>query len=86
MLNKWDNIFVFLELDVWNVYIVKNISIYQADSPETTDFFLQLPQNYIIPWGASRLKTLDQIGVWHNCSFYWHHPGFNNYNMGRLVK
>ena len=53
------------------------ISIYQANGSETTGLFLQFPQIDTTPRGESRHKTHDQIhAVYHNCSFYWHHPGF----------
>ena len=39
------------------------------------------------PRGESRHETHDQIhAVYHNCSFYWHHPGFDNFSMDRLLK
>ena len=37
--------FVFYKLDIWNVYFITNISVYQAIGSETTDWFLLLPQN-----------------------------------------
>ena len=64
------------------------ISIYQANGSETTGLFLQFPpQIDTTPRGESRHKTHDQIhAVHHNCSFYWHHPGFDNFSMDRLLK
>ena len=64
------------------------ISIYQANGSETTGLFLQFPpQIDTTPRGESRHKTHDQIhAVYHNCSFYWHHPGFDNFSMDRLLK
>ena len=63
------------------------ISIYQANGSETTALFLQFPQIDTTPRGESRHKTHDQIHVvYHNCSFYWHHPGFYNLSMDRLLK
>ena len=47
--------------------------------------FLHLPQNDTIPKGVACHTGLLQIPVYRNCSFYWHHSGFDNYNMGRLV-
>ena len=62
------------------------ISIYQANSSETTGLFLQFPQIDTTPRGESRHKTHDQIHAeYHNCSFYWHHPGFDNFSMDRLL-
>ena len=63
------------------------ISIYQANGSEITGLFLQFPQIDTTPWGESRHKTHDQIqAVYHNYSFYWHHPGFDNFSMDRLLK
>ena len=36
---------MFHELDIWNVYFITNISVYQAIGSETTGLFLLLPQN-----------------------------------------
>ena len=47
--------------------------------------FLQLPQNDTIPHGVGRHTPLG-TGVLSNCSFYWHHSGFDDNNMGRLKK
>ena len=46
--------------------------------------FLQLPQNDTIPQQGGRHTPLG-TGVLGNCSFYWHHSGFDDNNMGRLV-
>ena len=47
--------------------------------------FLQLPKNDTIPQGVGRHTSLG-AGVLCNCSFYWHHLGFDNDSMGRLKK
>ena len=36
-------LFVFHELNICNVYFIRNISIYQADGSKTTGLFLQHP-------------------------------------------
>ena len=83
--NKFISLFLFHELDIWNVYFTRNISIYQADGSGKPAFPVAPTKRYH-PRGVSRHKTLDQIhAVYRNYSFYWHHPGFNNYNMGRLL-
>ena len=46
--------------------------------------FLQLPQNDTIPQQGGRHTPLVS-GVLGNCSFYWHHSGFDDNNMGRLL-
>ena len=46
--------------------------------------FLQLPQNDAIPQQGGRHTPLG-AGVLGNCSFYGHHSGFDDNNMGRLV-
>ena len=46
--------------------------------------FLQLPQNDTIPQQGGRHTPLAS-GVLGNCSFYWHHSGFDDNNMGRLL-
>ena len=47
--------------------------------------FLQLPQNDTIPQRGGSHAPLG-TRVLRNCSFYWHHSGFDDNNMGRLKK
>ena len=47
--------------------------------------FLQLPQNDTIPHGVARHTPLG-AGLLRNYSFYLHHSGFDDHNMGRLKK
>ena len=45
--------------------------------------FLQLPQNDTNPQGVGR-HTPHGTWVLRNCSFYWHHSGFDNDSKDRL--
>ena len=55
--NKFISLFLFHELDIWNVYFIRNISIYQADGFGKLDFPVAPTKRYHPPRSKSSQNT-----------------------------